>query len=276
MDNCTELKCLHGKLLEMMSDFDSFCKLHEIDYVLAFGSVLGAVRHKGFIPWDDDLDVEMTRENYDRFLSVFRDNEKYTLQKDTVDYPLLYSKIRANGTAFIEDIPYRKKYRNIHQGIFIDIFPVDKVAKNKKAAFLQSLFSNILISQSLALRGYPKSHLNCKKYIFIALSFLLLPLQKYFCRFVKSFNNQMDFDYYCSFYSSSKKVFHKRHTYETPFEKFQFENIYLPVMNDCSEYLTNTYGDYMKLPSESEREYAVHAKYFSTTEDYSKYLEKNI
>lgn len=267
-----ELKILHKKLLEMIDDLDSFCKLHDIDYVLAYGNVIGAVRHEGFIPWDDDLDIEMTRENYDKFLTLFENNEKYYLQKDTEDYPLQFSKLRANNTTYIEDIPYKKKYRNIHQGIYIDIFPVDKVAFKKSSAKKQELYSNVLITQSLVLRGYPKSHLTIKKTFYIIISFFLLPMRNYFYKYVKSFNNQKKYDNYCSFFASTRKVFHAKKTYERPFENLKFENLNLPVMNDYKTYLTKVYGDYMQLPSEEEREYHTHAKYFSTTEDYKNFL----
>lgn len=135
-----ELDTLHKTLLEILNDFDSFCRSNNIQYSLAYGTVLGAVRHKGFIPWDDDLDVMMTRENYNKFLWLYKDNEKYTLQKEQIDYPLYFSKLRKNETTFIENIKYRKKWKNIHQGIYIDIFPEDKVAKNKFLCFLQTVF----------------------------------------------------------------------------------------------------------------------------------------
>ena len=95
MDNLEEL---HKSLLEILDDFDTFCKESNIEYSLAYGTLLGAVRHKGFIPWDDDLDVMMTRENYNKFLSLFKNDEKYTLQKEQVDYPLYFSKLRKNKT----------------------------------------------------------------------------------------------------------------------------------------------------------------------------------
>ena len=267
------IKDLQQKLLEMISDLDSFCKENDIDYVLAYGNVLGAVRHKGFIPWDDDLDVQMPRESYEKFLSVFKNNDKYSLQKDTEDYPLQFSKLRANNTTFIEDIPYKKKYKNIHQGIYIDIFPLDKVSPNNFLRRMQVVFSNILISQSLFLRGYPKSHSNFMKKVIMLISLFFLPIRRMLIKYIKSFNNLEKFDYYCSFFGETKKIYQVKQDFDKPYTKLQFENLELPVMKDYVKYLENAYGDYMKLPSESERDYAVHAKYFSTTEDYKKYLE---
>ena len=269
-----DIKNLQEKLLEMIFDLDNFCSENNIDYVLSGGNVIGAVRHKGFIPWDDDLDIQMPRESYDKFLRLFKENEKYLIQKDVVDYPLPFSKLRAKNTTFIEDIPYKKKYKNIHQGIYIDIFPVDKVSPKKNQRLKQVVFSNILIAQSLFLRGYPKSHRNIKKNIIMLFSILLLPFRGYYNKYVKSFNELNDFDYYCSFYGTTKKVYQNKSNFDKPYTMLQYENMKLPVMNNYIKYLEDAYGDYMQLPTEAERDYSVHAKYFSTTEDYTKYLEK--
>ena len=267
-----DIHLLHSKLLEMMIDLDAFCNSHNINYVLAGGNALGAVRHKGFIPWDDDFDVQMTRDNYDKFLSSYKSNDKYYLQKDNTDYPLQFSKLRANNTAFIEDIPYRRKYKAIHQGVFIDIFPVDKVSTCKFKAKMQSLLSNLVIAQSLLLRGYPKSHQRFNKKIAMFVALWLLPLKTLMQRYVKSFNGQENFDYYCSFYGSTNKIFQVKSSLTAPFERLQYETIKLPVMNNYKDYLQDAYGDYMKLPSEEEREYAIHAVSFSLTKDYKEFL----
>lgn len=120
------LQKLKDTLLEIMTDFDSFCKEHQLNYYLIGGTLLGAVRHKGFIPWDDDLDVVMPREDYERFISLFSkaSQSKYVIQSIETDenYWLPFAKLRKNNTLY-DDLPTR--YVKSHRGIFIDIFPLD-------------------------------------------------------------------------------------------------------------------------------------------------------
>ena len=214
------LDSLHAVLHEILDDFDSFCRSNDIQYSLAYGTVLGAVRHKGFIPWDDDLDVMMTRENYNKFLTLFKNNEKYTLQKEQIDYPLYFSKLRKNGTTFIENIKYRKKWKNIHQGIYIDIFPLDKVSSNKIEAKMQTVFSNILISQMLFLRGYQTKKL--LKWVFMLFSILFIPFRKFLFNYVTKFNSRKNFDYYTCYFGETKKIYIKRGWLEH-FEPIEFD-----------------------------------------------------
>ena len=120
--NNKELKLLHNKIIELVHYFDFFCKENKIVYYLMGGTALGAVRHSGFIPWDDDFDVFMDRENYLKFLSVAKynlDTDKYYFQKEnTKELPLYFSKIRMNNTTFIEkDVVGR----DMHHGVYIDV-----------------------------------------------------------------------------------------------------------------------------------------------------------
>lgn len=131
------LQELKNTMLEIMIDFDSFCKVHDLSYFLIGGTLLGAVRHKGFIPWDDDLDVVMPRDDYERFIALFsfEDKDKYFVQSIETDknYWLPFAKLRKNNTLY-DDLPTR--YVKSHRGIFIDIFPLDhaKEPDNKKQA----------------------------------------------------------------------------------------------------------------------------------------------
>lgn len=125
--------------LEIMDVFHSICVEHDLKYSLAFGSLIGAVRHKGFIPykgfipWDDDIDIIMPREDYETFIDLWNKLSPtgYVLQnKDTdTDFEQNFTKIRKLGTAFIQnESECSKKY---HKGIFIDIAPCDRVPLGK-------------------------------------------------------------------------------------------------------------------------------------------------
>ena len=120
--NHLELKKLHAKILEIADYFDSFCKENNIKYFLMGGTALGAVRHNGFIPWDDDFDVFMDYDNYNKLLRIVDnkiDKTKFYFQREnTYEWPLYFSKLRLNNTTFIEKDLIGK---DMHQGIYIDI-----------------------------------------------------------------------------------------------------------------------------------------------------------
>ena len=119
-------KKIWGTELEIFSVFDSICKKYELPYFVDYGTLLGAVRHQGFIPWDDDLDITMFRPDYERLKTIIRDElpQPYFFQDAYSDSILFtFSKIRDGRTSAIE----RKYCQNAspNQGIFIDIFPLD-------------------------------------------------------------------------------------------------------------------------------------------------------
>lgn len=119
----TELQHLQKVLLSMAKDIDALCKKNGIEYYLLGGSCIGAIRHKGFIPWDDDLDICMTRPNYEKFLEVCRaqlDESNYVLQEGLRDWPLNFSKIRLRGT-FLHELEDDYADSGMH-GIFVDVF----------------------------------------------------------------------------------------------------------------------------------------------------------
>lgn len=127
--NAEQLKKHQEVLFELLTVFDGICKKYAIPYQLFSGTALGAVREQGFIPWDDDLDVIMLREDYKRFLEIAPSElgESCFLQKEFSEHwPMFFSKLRKNGTACIER--YVPKDELTHQGIYIDIFPCDNLS----------------------------------------------------------------------------------------------------------------------------------------------------
>ena len=155
MENRVELKRLHAVICSIASDFDKFCNENEITYYLMGGTALGAIRHGGFIPWDDDFDVFMDRKNYLKFLSVaeqFLDKETYYLQReDTPEWPLFFSKIRLNGTVYQE---LNDLNRDIHKGVYIDIMCLYGTYENKYLRYIQYLSGKVLSTMALSQRGY--------------------------------------------------------------------------------------------------------------------------
>lgn len=120
------LRKLQNIQLDILKEYIRICKKYHLQYFLIGGSCLGAVRHQGFIPWDDDIDVGMPREDYEKFLEVAVNElpRSYFLQTAKTDphYPLNFAKIRHNQTAFLESAV---AHLEINHGVYMDIFPID-------------------------------------------------------------------------------------------------------------------------------------------------------
>lgn len=128
-----ELRRVQLVQLDILIEIDRICKKHNINYFLCSGSLLGAVRHKGFIPWDYDADVAMLQKDYDKFLEVCKtelDNKEYFArhQKTEPSIHITYTQIRKNGTSFIR--MGREHNKNAHHGILVDVFPVYNAPNN--------------------------------------------------------------------------------------------------------------------------------------------------
>lgn len=178
-------KKIWAKELEMLNEFHKVCVKNNLTYFLSDGTLLGAVRHNGFIPWDDDVDVVMKREDYEKFLEIFNDNfdtNKYFLQhsKSELLYPNGHAQIRNNYTTQFttQDFPNLKMGKNL--GIFIDIFPLDKALSSNDSnqikikkykqlcfAYLNPLSTSKLktILKKIYLTIFCNSGTKCKKLI---------------------------------------------------------------------------------------------------------------
>ena len=269
MKDNKELREIQDKLLEIAIFIDNICKENNIEYYLMYGTCLGAVRHKGFIPWDDDFDIGMTYDNYLKFINVMENqNSKYVIQ--TIDndeeYNRLFAKVRDTETTYIE---IGNENRNMIQGLYVDVFPIVGFPNNK---FLQKKFK---LDRAMAM--YPYTNMIKNKFVnFIAkvIYFGKNPkkVSKFFekqvvkysaekCQFILSvFDNQYE-----------ENIMDKK-TYGKP-KQVKFEKFLFPIPENSEAYLTKIYGDYMKIPSKKEIANMQHPVYKIDLEtSYKKYM----
>jgi len=258
-------------LLTLLKEFDRVCKALQIPYILFAGTMLGAVRHNGFIPWDDDLDVLMMRKDYERFLrdadSVL-EKEKFYLQKPfSTHWPMFFAKLRLHNTACLEK--YHPRDPEIHQGIYMDIFPCDRAAESAFGRKLQFCASKVVIAKSLDRRGYETS--STAKKIFMKLCGIL-PMNP-FLQFVQ--RGREDSTYVHTFLAAAsgygKNVYPAEWFAET--EDLMFEDGSYPVTKTYDKLLKTIYGDYMTLPPPEERVVKQHAVLVDTENSYEIYRD---
>lgn len=272
MDNndLGKLEDLHVTLYSILSDIDITCQKHEIQYSLAFGSVLGAVRHNGIIPWDDDLDVLMMRDQYELFLEIADkefNNDKYTFQRELSDnWRMPFSKIRLNGTTFIEtdfEAP------SVNQGVFIDIFPIDNLSDNHTIRNIQFAFSRLLLRKCMIMRGAPASN------NLFSLNTISKILPVSFLSKMSKSNNSSSQKVHCYYLGnlSRDKTDYPRRCFDS-FVAHEFGPLNNPIPAGWDEYLQILYGDYMTPPPEEKRFTSVHAKVFDLNKSYLYYLNK--
>lgn len=256
-------------LAVLLREFDRVCLVLDIPYVLFAGTLLGAVRHQGFIPWDDDLDVMMLREDYDRFLAEadsVLDREAFYLQKEFSEHwPMFFSKLRLNGTTCLEK--YHPKDSETHQGVYMDIFPCDHAAKSSFGRKMQFYASKVVIAKSLDRRGYATD--SQKKKLFIGLC-RLLPRTP-FLRIVKGKDRHSGLAH--SFLGGAsgyaKNVYPIRYFLNRTDASFEGDTY--PIPADYDELLGILYGDYMRLPPPRERRVKQHAILVDLEHSYEMY-----
>ena len=268
------VRMVQDKILETMKFIDNLCREHGIVYYIMGGTALGAVRHGGFIPWDDDLDIFMTPDQYKKFKTVFENtkNEQFVLQEWRTDKNYLeYAKIRMNGTTFIEE--NFKDRKDMHHGIYVDIMILHKVPENKfiqKIVYYESKFVTLY---GLSQRNWkPKS--KSQEVVLKSLKFMPCKLMARIAySHIYRYDNRKDNYKYCYWITPAK--FRNGLFDKTFFEKpidIPFEDTNLLGSEKIKEYLEYRYGDYMKLPSEEQRKAAVHAYVFDTEKNYTEYL----
>lgn len=257
MDKNETLEKLHSVLLEVLTEFDRICRKHNIQYFLDSGTALGAVRHGGFIPWDDDIDVGMLRSEYNRFMEIAPKEigENFYLQHRGVDenYMKEHAKLRKLGTIFPEEGTEELKCR----GIFIDIFPFDYMSDNEVVSIIE-FWINRKFNELLRLRRLPYKRNTIQKKLVVFFSSFLSSrqIEKIYYRFqtihnakksnrVTSYQYQMVLRRNISFPSETM----------CPSVSIDFAGGKFSIMNNYHDYLSRMYNDYMTLPPAEKREY---------------------
>lgn len=249
----TNMDKIHIVLLRILKVFHTICEENNLTYFLDSGSLLGAIRHKGFIPWDDDLDVVMPRKDYEKFKKIAIDllPDEYFLQcKDTVP------KFKNNMVRIVDRkstaIAKGKEIEDYkwHMGLFFDIFPMDQTNHPKRYRFLKKFF-------------YYKYKNEVKRFIIRTIRhiFVFLIRKKNVFKILKTIlsRSKMDNKEYLiyGFEVSYLPFYNKKDIY--PLKKILFEDIEVYIPNNYDSVLKKCYGDYMKIPPLENRNH--HFKY---------------
>lgn len=275
MDEIKNVRKVQNKILEVMKYIDKLCRENGITYFIMGGTALGAVRHGGFIPWDDDLDIFMTPDQYILFKRAFEKNNssQFVLQEwRTTPKYLEYAKVRMNGTTFIEEV-YKDK-KDMHHGIYVDIMILHKVPENKLIQKLVYFESKFVTLYALSQRNWkPKS--KCQQ---IALAALKIMPCKMMARIayhrIYKYDVMTERYKYCYWITPAKfcNGLFDASFFEKPVDVL-FEDTMLMGSEKIKEYLEYRYGDYMKLPSKEAQRAAVHAMLYDVNQDYSVYMK---
>lgn len=255
--NEVELKKLHKDLLSLLVEFDRICKKYDIKYFLSDGTLLGAVRHRGFIPWDDDVDVQMSRVEYDRFCEVCKhelDDSRYFFQNQETDedYNWVYGKLRLKNTTYMR---VGQEHLKQDSGIFMDIFPLDNAPSSE---FIQYIFENIcnicrkILWSPVGL--VTKENLICRLF-FKMLSFIPRKVTiNVFNFFAKFYNNKESklFAYYNLPFRYGKRQVLEKELFDEIID-IEFEGYRFCAPKKYDKVLSLTYGDYMEFPPKDKR-----------------------
>lgn len=252
---------LQNVILNMAKDIDEFCCTNDIEYCLMGGSALGAKRHGGFIPWDDDLDFFMTPDNYEKFREQFDkkgDKKKYYIQElGATNGHVITAKVRLNDSYYEEEIIKNWK---IHHGVYIDIFILHSCPNNKIKRYWQYFWAKYLIVKGLANKNYQRRSGLMNN--FIKIVGCVLPkrfLLGYGLKQVYRFRDEKS-DFLCNYLGKAlmKSGTYKRKYFEGV-KRVSFETITLCVPVLIEEFLTDRFGDYMKPPSQERIKYEQHS-----------------
>lgn len=260
------LKKVQQYEMSILKDFISVCEEYNLTYFALAGTGIGALRHKGFIPWDDDIDVGLPRKDYEKLLEVFEEKyaDKYTIgnAEHMKNYPLMTTRIMIKGTKFVEE-----SLKNIkcELGIFLDVYAFDNVSDDEKEFKRQArkawFYSKILILRHIAFPILPfkgikgkLAHMVCAVAHLTLVIFRVSPKWIYNqCKKASCKYNNIDTNRMAYFCDTSPYINMVSKDKSFPLITLDFEDVKLNFPRDLDEMLTFVYGDYMKLPPVEKR-----------------------
>lgn len=272
----TKRKKVWAVEIDLLEEFDKCCKKYNLKYFVTDGTFLGAVRHKGFIPWDDDVDIAMFRQDYDRLLSIapkyFKNEYKFQSYKNEKKYFKLHAQLRNSKTTAIL---FSELDKNIeyNQGIFIDIFPMDAIPKQtrKKEKYFDRVDRIInTIYGYINYKTYKKHSIlgRIKKMIMTVIG--MKTVLAYYERRVKRYSIDDDSQIgYMSYFGSKTPLWENKKIKKMSQYPFEFINVTAPKEYDY--FLKMEYGNYMELVKGKSDHGEV---FFDTEEPYTYYLNE--
>ena len=278
-----EMKEVWAVELDLLAELDRVCKKYGIEYFAESGTLLGAVRHKGFIPWDDDIDVSMTRDNYDKLCAVAAKefSEPYFLQTEYSDRGSLrgHAQLRNSKTTGILSGELQYKYK-FNQGIFLDIFPFDNVPDdlNERKRFIKKLDRIRRISNFFGSISSRYSHRSGIKGLIRAVLYPLFknaknPWYRKLEKEAQKYNKQPTKQFRMIAYKSAlTALFYEKKDFEELVE-VPFEMLTIPIPKDYENVLSTMYGKNWKTPIQSGSAHG--GVIFDVNKSYSEYLTEN-
>ena len=253
MQQITNIKEIQSIELGILEDIARFCDANGIRYTLSGGTLLGAIRHKRFIPWDDDADIAMLRPDYDRFVHEYRSSSYELISAEKNTYPGVYAKVVDNGTIV------RERGINLKNGLWVDVFPLDGAPKKGYCPLAASAFWRFYRTV-LKYRYFPVFQLasSFKEHLlsFLALPFRLISIKAFTAPMIRVMKRHSVVDVpFIGFLGGTGYTFREtipRSAFDA-FVPVTLEGRTFSAMKGWNQYLSSLYGDYMTPPPPEKR-----------------------
>ena len=282
VDSQQEVKQLQQKLFQIYQEIQKICIRHQLKFFAAGGTCLGAIRHQGFIPWDDDMDIVMPRKDYELFKKYaakeLPDNLEIIDQNHSLYTTELYIKIHDKQTTCVPNALIG--LNACYYGIFIDVFPLDGTPDSKLKRWLYLKFLKFLVIGNRSIR-LPHKYLSKKNKLFL---WFFIPFKwfcspYYFANLHAKYSRKYDFEtseyWAATYFSCVERLVFKTQWFRESVEK-PFESGTIPCTIDYDKYLRAEYGDYLQLPPEEKRVYVHSDGILDFEKSYREYQKEDL